>query len=67
MKKNDEIQKMILKLRIPIHISYISEHILKKDILETKEIIDELVYDEVIIESSYGKGYYVINSEIYRK
>ena len=69
MKTNidNNIQKMILKLRHPLHISYISENILRTNMFETQEIINELIYDGVIIESTYGNGYYVVKSEMHRK
>jgi hypothetical protein len=48
------------KLRQPIHITYISEHILKKDINETRKIIDSLISDGFIVESKIAKDYYCI-------
>jgi len=46
------------KLRRPIHITYISEHILKKDLKETRKIINSLVSDGFIVESETEKDYY---------
>jgi len=48
------------KLRRPIHITYISEHILKKDLEETRKIINSLVSDGFIVESETAKDYYSI-------
>ena len=48
------------KLRRPIHITYISEHILKKDLEETRKIINSLVSDGFIVESETEKDYYRI-------
>ena len=48
------------KLRQPIHITYISEHILKKDLEETRKIINSLVSDGFIVESETAKDYYSI-------
>jgi len=59
MKEN----KLLAKLRQPVHISFISTHIFKKDINETKEIINELIKDEIVEESSYAKDYYVLKNQ----
>jgi len=48
------------KLRRPIHITYISEHILKKDLEETRKIINSLVSDGFIVESETEKDYFRI-------
>ena len=47
------------KLRQPIHISYISKYILKMTENETKKILDELIDEGVIEESSLAPNYYV--------
>jgi hypothetical protein len=46
------------KLRLPIHINYISEHILKKNLEETRIIINNLISDGFIVESQTSKDYY---------
>ena len=46
-------------LRQPIHISYISKYILKITEKETKKILDELIDEGVIEESSLAPNYYV--------
>ena len=51
-----------MKLRQPIHVSYIAEQILKKDTYQTMEIIGELIEQGEVIESKYGKGYYRLNN-----
>ena len=48
------------KLRRPIHISYISEHILKVDINETKKILTKLIEEGYVFESETSKEYYYI-------
>jgi hypothetical protein len=56
-----KIQKLLLsKLRQPIHIDYISKYILKVNLDETRIILNTLIDDKVIVESSYAKDYYVI-------
>ena len=40
-----EIKLLESKLRLPIHINYISEHILKKDLEETKKQFKKLQED----------------------
>jgi hypothetical protein len=47
------------KLRQPVHISYISKYILKITEEETKKILNELIDEGVIEESSFASGYYV--------
>jgi hypothetical protein len=57
---DDKLVKMLSgKLRQPIHIDYISKYIVKKPIEETIQIIDELVSQNILEESKYGKDYYV--------
>lgn len=48
------------KLRRPIHITYISEHILKKDITETRKLVTKLMEDGYIFESETSKDYFYI-------
>lgn len=48
------------KLRRPIHISYISEHILKKDMTETRKLITKLMEDGYMFESETAKDYFYI-------
>ena len=48
------------KLRRPIHITYISEHILKKDMNETRKLITKLMEDGYVFESETSKDYFYI-------
>lgn len=53
-------EKLLSKLRRPIHISFISKYILKKPIDETKVILKELIDGGLIKESKIGEDYYVV-------
>lgn len=55
--------KLLAKLRLPIHVTYISNHILKTSMNETEKLIREMVEEGLIEESKYGKGYYVVKSK----
>ena len=48
------------KLRRPIHITYISEHILRKDMDETKKLLTKLMEDGYVFESKTEKDYFYI-------
>jgi hypothetical protein len=48
------------KLRRPIHITYISEHILRKDMDETRKLITKLMEDGYVLESEMSKDYFYI-------
>jgi hypothetical protein len=48
------------KLRRPIHITYISEHILRKDINETRTLINKLMEEGYVFESETSKDYFYI-------
>tara|TARA_B110000305_G_scaffold191113_1_gene213707 strand:- start:99 stop:332 length:234 start_codon:yes stop_codon:yes gene_type:complete len=50
------------KLRIPIHIKYIADFIVKDSIEQTKKILDKLVDDNIIIEMENNKGFYMLSS-----
>jgi hypothetical protein len=54
-----QIKSLMDKLRQPIHISYISRYIIKKDIDETKKQLDILISEGYIKESKLSQGYYV--------
>lgn len=54
------MKSLIDKLRQPIHISYISKYILKKDMNETKQKLDMLISEGYIKESDISEGYYVV-------
>jgi hypothetical protein len=55
--------KLLAKLRLPIHVTYISNHILKTSMIETEKLIGEMVEEGLIEESKYGKGYYVVKNK----
>ena len=54
-----QIKALMDKLRQPIHITYISKYILKKDMDETKQQLDILISEGYIKESKLSQGYYV--------
>lgn len=49
---------LIKNLKVPTHITYISQYITKEDMKTTKEQIERLVTENLIVESQYP-GYYV--------
>ena len=55
-----QIKALMDKLRQPIHISYISKYILKKNMDETKQQLDILISEGYIKESNLSEGYYVV-------
>jgi len=55
--------KLLQKLRQPVHVTYISQYIIKKDLTETKKIIEKLINENVIEESEYSKDYYVLKNQ----
>jgi len=54
------IKLLLSKLQRPIHISFISEYILKKSEEETRQILNHLVENNMIVESYMGVDYYVV-------
>jgi len=57
---DDKTKKLLnSKLRQPVHISYISKYILKKTEKETKEILSQMIEENLIEESSLASNYYV--------
>jgi len=50
------------KLRIPIHIKYIADFIVKDSIEQTKKILDKLVDDDIVIEMENNQGFYMLSS-----
>jgi hypothetical protein len=54
-----QIKSLMDKLRQPIHISYISKYILRKDMDETKRQLDILISEGYVKESTLSSGYYV--------
>jgi hypothetical protein len=58
--ENKVIKELLSKLQRPIHISFISQYIIKKSEDETREILNELINQNIIVESKYGVDYYVV-------
>lgn len=54
-------KKLLNKLRNELHISFISENILKTNLGETLDILDELI-DENLVEH-LGNGYYILKKD----
>jgi hypothetical protein len=60
MRKNSSPKEVLLaKLEKPLHISYISKYILRRSEEDSIVVINELIQDNILEESKYGKGYYV--------
>ena len=57
-----QFSMLLSKLRQTIHIDFISRHIVKESIDETRKILDKLITEGVIEESKYAKDYYVIKN-----
>jgi hypothetical protein len=53
---------LLSKLRQPIHIDYISKYILRIPEDETRVVLNKLLEENVIQESTYAKDYYVIKT-----
>lgn len=60
---NQERENLLAKLRLPIHIDYISKYILKVPISETKIELEKLISEGIISESKYAKDYYIIKTK----
>ena len=60
---NQEKEKLLAKLRQPVHISYISQYLLKLPMEETQKEIDKLISEGLVEESKYAKEYYVIKNQ----
>jgi hypothetical protein len=58
---NTKTTKTLLsKLRQPIHISYISQYILRVSEEETRTTLKQLIEENVIEESMFAKDYFLI-------
>jgi hypothetical protein len=55
-------KEFLNKLQQPIHISYISKYLLKKDMEETKQILKKYIDEGIIEESKMGKEYYGVKN-----
>ena len=51
-------ETLIKHLKLPTHITYISQYITKEDMKTTKEQLERLITENLIVESQYP-GYYV--------
>lgn len=56
-------KKLIKKLSRPIHIDYISEVFFKGDMDQTRKEINQMIKDEMVEESKYGKDYFVLTNK----
>jgi hypothetical protein len=57
------MNKLIGKLRVPIHIDYISTYILRDSIENTRKILIKLIENGMIEESSHSNDYYVLKTK----
>ena len=55
--------KQLSKLRLPLHISYIQNNLLKVSEDQTRELLKTYIESGIIEESKYGKDYYLLTSE----
>ena len=55
-------RKLVKKLIRPVHINYISEVFFKNNMEETRSEINKMIEDGLVVESKYGKDYYVLKS-----
>lgn len=58
----DYDRKLVKKLIRPVHINYISEVFFKNNMEETRSEINKMIEDGLVVESKYGKDYYVLKS-----
>jgi len=61
-KEKTDFEKLQGKLRLPIHISYISKYILSKSEEETMEVLEKGI-NEGLIEESKQNGYYKLKNQ----
>jgi hypothetical protein len=52
-------QTLISKLRRPVHITYIAQHLTKTTVEQTRIYLNELIEQGFVEESKYGKDYFV--------
>jgi hypothetical protein len=62
-----QLKSLLAKLRLPIHVSYISKYILKLNEEETIEVLDNLEKDGIIKQYDNAKGYYVVSDNQSKK
>jgi len=64
MMQSNEVKRLIEgKLRLPVHINYIASYIFKTSKEETKNLLKPYIDQGIVIESKYGKDYYVLNNQ----
>ena len=56
-------QILLSKLRRPVHVSYISKHLVKLPMDDTMNLLNEMIGEGLVEESVYGKNYYVIKQK----
>jgi hypothetical protein len=61
--EDKKIKALLGKLRQPIHISYISTHIVRDTMENTLKIINDLIEQGVVEESKYAKDYYGVKPQ----
>lgn len=61
-KQKSDYELLAPKMRLPIHISYLANYVLKKSIEETKEVLDRGV-EEGLFEEVKFDGYYKLKSK----
>jgi len=52
-------QTLISKLRRPVHITFIAQHLTKTTVEQTRKYLNELIEQGLVEESKYGKDYFV--------
>ena len=56
-------QTLISKLRRPVHITFIAQHLTKTTVEQTRIYLNELIEQGLVEESQYGKDYYVVKQK----
>ena len=60
MENDKKISELLSKLRSPLNINFISKNILKLSESETKEILDELIYQGIVDKEN---NYYFLKKD----
>jgi len=58
-KTSTPTDKLLSKLRQPLHINYICEYILKTGMEDCRRRVNDLIGEGLVKESEYGKDYFV--------
>ena len=56
-------KKLIKKLTRPVHITYISDVYFKNNMDLARNEIQSMIDDGLVVESKYGKDYYVLTAK----